>query len=99
MLGEPFLARKAKIVVPRITEKKRVHRLGVGGELGVTQNKIRKLGEAIPRDWIRGVESHVLLNLFEIGADVLHRLIIVPRHGGQLGISTAAKICTCHDWL
>ena len=64
--------------MPGVAEKQGVDCLGVGRELRVSENEVRELREAIPRDRIGGVELHVLLNLFERATDVLHRGSIAP---------------------
>ena len=72
VFGKALLAWKAEIVVPGVTEQKRIGRLGVGGKLGIAKDEIRKLGEAIPRDRIGGIQLHVLLDLLKSLSDVLH---------------------------
>ena len=72
VFGKALLTRKAEIVVPGIAEQKRIGCLGVGGKFGIAQDEIRKLGEAIPRDRIGGIQFHVLLDLLKSPSDVLH---------------------------
>lgn len=59
--GKSFLAGKAGIVVPRVTEEHGVNDLGAEGELGVPEDEIGDLGKTTPQDGIVGVEQQVLL--------------------------------------
>jgi hypothetical protein len=76
VLGQAFLAGEAKVVVPRVTEQERVSGLRVGRKIRIAQNKIGELREAVQRDRVGAVETHVLLNLLEIGPDVIHAFSI-----------------------
>ena len=74
--ARPILSGKAQVVVPGVAQQQRVDGLGPDGDLGIAQDEIRQLREAIPRDRIGGIELHVLLDLVEPLADVLHARIV-----------------------
>ena len=65
VLGKAFLAGKTKAVVPSVAKEERIDGLRVGGEGGVAENEIGKLRKPVPRDWVGGVELHVLFKLLE----------------------------------
>ena len=58
--------------MPGIAEEQGVCCFGADRNVRVAENEIGELREAIARDGIGGVELHVLLDLFKMGADVLH---------------------------
>ena len=62
VFGQPFLAWKAQIIVPRVAQEQRVDDFGVGGYIRVPQYEIRELCEPITRNWIGCIEPHVLLD-------------------------------------
>lgn len=70
IFGEPVLAGKTEIVVPCVAEKQRIYCLGSDRDVGMAQNEIWNLGEAVQRHGVGAVYSHIAFFVFEDVADV-----------------------------
>ena len=85
-LCELLLARKAEIVIPRVSQKEGVHDLGAFAEVGVFKNEIRHLGKPTKNHGVLGNKFDVsftddIRNVLHVTLPALHHGHSVPQVG------------------
>lgn len=75
--------------MPSVTQKKRIDCFCADRNVGITQNEIWDLREAVLRDRVGGIQLHVAVDALDLFAYMIHKAIISPAQRPRRGLSPA----------